>query len=99
MVDFLSTGMMTENFRQVRTLACTSDQLKKFVKTAHVLSTFPGTPSGPAAFLGFTDPSVHLTSCSCRESTREVAVCGSRESEPSIFCLKTRKETVQLLFQ
>ena len=41
--------------------------MKMSVKTgaswsAHALSTFPGTPSGPVAFLGFTARSTRLTS-------------------------------------
>lgn len=46
----------------------TRDKLKMLVKTGesslqHVRSTFPGTPSGPAAFLGFTVLKTCLTSC------------------------------------
>ncbi len=48
-------------------VACFSDKLKMSVKTgaswsAHALSTFPGTPSGPVAFLGFTARSTRFTS-------------------------------------
>ena len=65
--DFLGTGMMVADFRQAGMVACPSDRLKRTVKTsaswsAHVLSTFPGTPSGPVAFLGLTARSTRLTS-------------------------------------
>lgn len=43
-----------------------------------------GTPSGPAAFLGFTDPSAGLISCSCSVSVRvlEAGGGGSTGADP-----------------
>jgi len=63
------TGLIVDDLRQDGTTACDRERVKMEVKTceswsAHALSTFPGTPSRPAAFLGFTTAlSTCLTSC------------------------------------
>lgn len=56
-------GMIVD--RQDGMEACVRKRLKIVVKTcanwsAQPLSTFPGTPSGPVAFLGLTFQSSHL---------------------------------------
>ncbi|XP_062300181.1 EF-hand calcium-binding domain-containing protein 6-like [Scomber scombrus] len=66
---FFGQGTMVEDFRQSGTVDCSRHRLKILVKTpasssAQSLNTSPGTPSGPAAFLGLTARSVRLTSCS-----------------------------------
>ena len=71
--DFLGTGMMVADFRQAGMLSCSRERLKMLVKTgaswsAHALSTFPGTPFGPVAFLGLTARSTRLTSSTCTVS-------------------------------
>src|SRR4029434_10809655 len=68
---FLRDGMMVADFRQGGMVARVRERLKILVKTpaswlAQALSTFPDTPSGPAAFLVSTDLSTHLFLCSCR---------------------------------
>uniref|UniRef100_A0A8C7YUY7 Chromodomain helicase DNA binding protein 3 n=1 Tax=Oryzias sinensis TaxID=183150 RepID=A0A8C7YUY7_9TELE len=68
--EFLGIGMMMDDFRQAGMKACASDRLNIFVKTweswsAQARRTFPGTPSGPAAFLGFTLLNIRATSCVC----------------------------------
>ncbi|CAL8349580.1 unnamed protein product [Boreogadus saida] len=65
--------MMVEDFRHAGMMACVRERLKIVVKTceswsAQPLSTFPGIPSGPAAFLGLTPLSTRLTSCTPRVS-------------------------------
>ncbi|XP_039885795.1 piggyBac transposable element-derived protein 4-like [Simochromis diagramma] len=60
---------------------------------AHALSTLPGTPSGPAAFLGFTARSTHLTSCSVTvsEAVQEPGRCPFRQymlSKPARYGIK-----------
>lgn len=64
---FFGTRMMVEDFRQGGTVACAKDRLNILVKTpvswtAQSFSTLPVTPSGSAAFLGFTVLSMNLTS-------------------------------------
>lgn len=75
------------SFRQDGTAACVSEWLKTMVKTleswlAHALSNFPGTPSGPVAFLGFTALSPCLPSCSCK-----VIVGGFQSGWADVVCL------------
>ncbi len=58
-VVVLETGMITDVFRQVGMMALVKERLRILVRipeswSAHTESTFPGTPSGPEAFLGFT---------------------------------------------
>ena len=70
MVVFLGSGTIVADFRHGGMKDWDSDSLKILVKTpaswsAHSLRTLLVTPSGPAAFPGFTALSVHLTSCSC----------------------------------
>ena len=51
----------------------------------HSLSTLPGTPSGSAAFLGFSARSTRLTLCSCTVSGVVQGLGGGRvgvEQEP-----------------
>lgn len=67
-MDFLDRGRMIADFRQGGILACAKNVLKIFVQTSvswseHALSSLPGTPSGPAAFLWFTALSTCLTLC------------------------------------
>ena len=66
LADVFGTGMMVADFMQAGMVAWVRERLKILVRiseswSAHALSTFPGTPSGPAAFLGFTDLSAPLT--------------------------------------
>lgn len=82
-VGFLGIGMMVADFRQEGTVACDRDWLNILVRTpeswyAQALSTFPSTPSGPGAFLGFTVASAHLTRCSWMVSGGLVFVEDSR---------------------
>ena len=70
MGDFFGTGIIVADFRQGGMTAWARERLKILVKVgaswlAHALSTLPGTPSGPAAFLGFTARNTRLTLCSC----------------------------------
>lgn len=58
-----------EDFRQGGMTAWARERLKILLKMGvswwvHALSTLLGTPSEPAAFLGFTARSTCLTSCS-----------------------------------
>jgi len=67
--DFFGTGIIVADFRLVGMTAWARERLKILHKTcdswwAHALSTLSGTPSGPAAFLGFTARSTRLISCS-----------------------------------
>ena len=64
--DVFGTGMIIADFQQDGMVARDREILKILVRipvswSAQALSTFPGTPSGPAAFLGFTFLSVLLT--------------------------------------
>jgi len=70
---FFGTGMTVTNCRQDGMTAWARERLNILVKMrvrwwAHALSILPGTPSGPAAFLGFTARSTRLTSCPCTAS-------------------------------
>src|SRR4029434_7115487 len=62
--------MIVEDFRQGGIKHWDRDWLNMLVNTpaswsAQSLSTLPVTPSGPAAFLGFTARRTRLTSCAC----------------------------------
>ena len=66
MVEHFAIGIMTDVLRQGGTMACARERLKIFVRTpesslAHALRTLAGIPSGPVAFLVFTDLSTRLT--------------------------------------
>lgn len=64
MVVFLGgTGMIVADFRQAVMVACVRERLKSLVKyqwelVCKALRTFPGTPSGPAVFLGLEEADV-----------------------------------------
>ena len=78
---YLGIGMIMADFKQGGMTACSRDRLKMVVNTcdscsAHALSTFPGTPSGPAAFLGFTAQSIRIVSCTSRVSGGELEAGG-----------------------
>lgn len=65
----MGSGTIVADFRQGGMMDWESEVLKMLVKTpaswsAHSLRTLPVTPSGPAAFLGFTACRTALTSCS-----------------------------------
>ena len=82
---FFGTGMIVDDLRQEGTTPWARDRLNSFVRigvswSAQSLSTRPGIPSGPAAFLGFTAFSAHLTSCSVR-TVKLVVVQGADECE------------------
>lgn len=103
MAGFLGTGMIVDDFRQAGTTACDRERWKMLVKTreswsAHVLSTFPGTPSGLVAFLEFTALSTCLTSCSATVSGGWGAGrwCWSRLRFTGrvLLCLKACKDAV-----
>lgn len=63
--DFHGTGMIVADVRQDGMTVWSRERLKILVKMrgsgGQVLSTLPGTPSGPAALLGFTARSTRLT--------------------------------------
>ena len=73
------------------------DRLKILVNTAaswsaHSLSTFPGTRSGLVAFLGLTDLSTRLTSCSCIVNGQELEAGGDCTSGAGLFTSKQAKK-------
>ncbi len=93
MGDFFGTGMIVADFRQGGMTALTRERLKILVKMevswwAHALSTLPGTPSGPEAFLGFTARSTCLTSCSLTVSVvvQELGEGGGRAEADECCC-------------
>ena len=81
--------------------ALSRERLKILVKMmrvswgAHALSTLPGTPSGPAAFLGFTARSTCLTSCSHHSTVsgvvQEPGDGGSRAEADECCCCDVSK--------
>ncbi len=67
MADLFGLGMIVEDFRQDGSEVCVSEMLKRLATTpeswsAHPLNTFPGMPSGSAAFCVFTVLSIRITS-------------------------------------
>ncbi len=73
MADLFGLGMIVEDFRQDGSEVCVSERLKRLATTpeswsAHPLSTFPGMPSGSAAFCVFTVLSIRITSYSWKVS-------------------------------
>lgn len=67
---FLGTGTMVADLKHLGTMHCDSERLKMFVNASvscstQSLSTLPGTPSEPAAFLGLVLRSAHVTSSNC----------------------------------
>ena len=97
MAGFLGTGMMIADFRQGGMVARVRERLKILVKTpaswlAQELSTFPDTPSGPAAFLVLTDLSTHLTSCSCRVRVWLLGVGGASAIVVGLLTSKRAKK-------
>ena len=102
--DFLGIGMIVADFKQDGITACSRDRLKMSVKTcdswlAHALSTFPGTPSGPAAFLGLTALSTRLTSCTSRVSGGVLEAdggCSGGWSDVAECCVEDSKRAKKL---
>ena len=60
--------------------------------SAQSLSTLPVTPSGPAAFLGFTARSVRLTSCACTVKTSLLGAGGCDGATASVSASKRAKK-------
>ena len=93
----LGIGIMVDVFRQEGVAAWARDRLKILVNTveswsAHSFSSFPGTLSGPVAFLGFTDLNTCLMSCSCPVNGKELEAGGDRTSGVGLFASKRAKK-------
>ena len=91
--------MMVADFRKGGMVARVRERINILVKTpaswlAQALSTFPDTPSGPAAFLVLNDLSTHLTSCSCRVREWVLGVGGV---SAIVLCVLTSKRAKKWL--
>ncbi len=93
---------MMEDLKHLGTVQVDRERLKMEAKTsvnwsAQFLSTLPGIPSGPAAFLGFTLRNTLLTSSLLTVSVR-LSVGGDGVSL-CLCLLKTCKKIIKLLSQ